>query len=1047
LTSAPVPSADAIRSTWRWLAHGAHGVSEVRAIHPESRTIAIGFFDDEEFFVRECVRVNADANVYVGIQPRPRRLLELAPNRIRTPSSGASASDIEVVTATVLDLDPVRPKNTASTAEELQGTIAVAGSVRRWCEDEGLVPPRMMMSGNGAQLWFALPPWTLGADQHERTKAGLKTFEAEVRARFQTQGVHVDSIHDLARIIKVIGTVSHKGNGSEDRPHRVSVALDGFERTEDPGLRARIEAGAHAEPLLLSLTSKVALPVVTLSPSAAGRTKARRTAEGALDHDHPVEMCSPVQRLWEQGADDRSVALFNLVRFFAHQGLGLEEITSLITDYDHRKLGKLDGRDGAAYVRQCFDKIGSTADVEGSIAPPCRSLQEQGLCQVNRTPGARCDLPSPEFDIDAAIAALPADLATGELESRLAPILKALSQRSALVHGKYLDALKQRLNLSLADLRKALTQAGESSNAARSTGADDDTVRGEPADAIDGEIYEDKSACRYYAFASEGETKIVSSFTLQPTMRIASEDGELLLCSARTDKRTIIASLRLPLAAFHSKRDLIRHLPSADLQWTGSDNNVQGLLRVLARQEVARCAGSSMLGDYKKGDMHLWLTPEGAITRDGFLEVSPVAYIPSGASLDQRVDYRPTNEAALLKTARVVFENLLAMNKPEVILPILGCFFATPMKPRFMERVGSFPILFIWGSPGSGKSTMCMDVFWPLFGLRDTEPYSATETEFALLKLLSSTRSVPVFIDEYKPFDMQRHRLNSLHRSLRRIYRGETEERGRADQTLSSYHLQAPVCVAGETRPTEAALLERLLTSNPDKTTLAEHPRYKAAFRALKSVDLTLFAPRYIQFCLGLDFDEALRAAQALTATFIQGRHVPLRVADNVTAMLLGVQLFEKFAQACDCELPDDIGLDAAIEVMLADLVETEHGVKNALDHFIEMLGVMAIQGDLRYGVHYIVDGTRVAIHLESAYDSFRSHCKRIDYEGEMVDLKALRRLIQENKKQKDYVVEESDRVYFTAEVGRRRAFIIDLEQTKLVTVDDFPAAQAHPNC
>ncbi len=56
---------------------------------------------------------------------------------------------------------------------------------------------------------------------------------------------------------------------------------------------------------------------------------------------------------------------------------------------------------------------------------------------------------------------------------------------------------------------------------------------------------------------------------------------------ALTDRGTTL-QLRLPLSAFHSKRDLIRQLPSADLQWTGTDNNVQGLLRVLARRPVPR---------------------------------------------------------------------------------------------------------------------------------------------------------------------------------------------------------------------------------------------------------------------------------------------------------------------------------------------------------------------------------------------------------------------------------------------------------------------------
>src|SRR5690606_40781998 len=110
-----------------------------------------------------------------------------------------------------------------------------------------------------------------------------------------------------------------------------------------------------------------------------------------------------------------------------------------------------------------------------------------------------------------------------------------------------------------------------------------------------------------------------------------------------------------------------------------------------------------------------------------------------------------------------------------------------------------------------------------VFGVRDAEPYSATETEFALLKLLSSTRSVPVFIDEYKPYDMQRQRLNTLHRYLRRLYRGEVEERGRPDLKVVSYQLQAPVCVAGEARPTEAALPARIITQNPEKNPQKEH--------------------------------------------------------------------------------------------------------------------------------------------------------------------------------------------------------------------------------
>ncbi len=951
--SAQSPNPEAIRATWRWLAHAPRGVSEVRVIRPAGGGVAgIGFFDDEDAFVRECVRGNATGNVYVGIQPRPRRLLESARNTLRPLKSGATKKDIEHLTATVIDLDPLRPKDLASTDEELALALDAATRAADWCIGEGLAPPRLMMSGNGAQLWFALPPTPVD----EGLLAGLKDFEAELRVRFQDARVHVDSIHDAARIIKVIGTVSRKGDGRPERPQRLSAWRSPFERIEDARLLERLK--------------RRSAPLLPVAPSTV--TKARRRPDGQYDWANPVDMCAAVRRLWQEGAEDRSLAIFNMVRFFAHKGLGLDEVTELILEYDRRGLGKLVGRDGPAYVRKAWEKVQATADKGGAVAPPCQAVRKLGLCQET---AARCDLPQ-------LAASTPAP--------------RTRKHRS--------------------DER--------------------DEEDAPPDDAIEGEILED-ARC-YYTVTARGDAKVVSSFTITPTSRVATEDGELILCEAHTDRGTTVP-LRLPLPAFHSKRDLIRHLPSADLQWTGSDNNVQGLLRVLARRPVPRRPGSNMLGEYRQGEHHLWLGPDCAIDKTGFVEPPPVVYVPSGASLDKRLSYLPTDDDTFLSIARVVFRYLPEVNTPAVILPVLGWFFATPMKASLMKAAGSFPTLFVWGTQGSGKSSLCIDIMWPLFGVRDAEPYSATETEFALLKLLTSTRSVPIFIDEYKPYDMQKHRLNTLHRYLRRLYRGETEERGRPDLKVNSYHLQAPVCVAGETRPTEAALLERVLTSNPEKTTLREKAGYQEAHRALRAVDLALFAPRYIQFCMGRDFEADLEIARAVTKTLLRERQVPLRIAENLTAMLLGVHLFEEFAKACGFELPEDLGVGAAVDAVLADVLETDHGVKNALDHFLELLGVMAVQGHLKHRVHYVFSEGRLALHLESAYDAFRAHCKRIDYQGEVVDLKALRRLIQENRKQSGFVVSESERVAFDGRDSRRRAVLLDLAKTGCVGADDFP--------
>ncbi|RKH04400.1 hypothetical protein [Corallococcus carmarthensis] len=1033
------PNPDSIRATWQWLAHAPHGVSEVRVIRPGGGGIVgLGFFDDEEAFVASCVAANAGGNVYVGIQPRPRRLLELAPNVLRPLKTGAGSKDIEVVTATVVDLDPVRPKDTASTEDELSLTIQVAEAAAAWCGAQGLVRPRLMMSGNGAQLWFALPPQSLEGESHERVQAGLKSFEAEFRARFASERVRVDSIHDVARIIKVVGTVARKGAGTAERPHRAAQALAGFERVEDAGLMARVlSAPVQQQVASQARPAQVALPLAPSSSAPQGTVKARRTETGEHDWARPVEMCGPVQRLWEQGAEDRSVAIFNMVRFFAHKQLGLDEITELVLEYDRRGLGKLKGRDGKAYISKAYEKVMATAREDGAVAPPCHSLQGLGYCRVNREPDVRCELYDVVFDIEKAVEAL-ASVPAQDVEYRLRPILEAIAHRPPSAQEKYLALLEVRTGQPAQKLRLSMARAVRTQAAGEGADTKGGGKSSSGDDTIDGEVFED--AYCYYTVTQRGEAKAISSFTFTPRAVVETEEGEVFLGDIRTDKGTSMEGARLPRRAFNSRKELLHHLPSVHTQWTGSDNNVQGLLRAVARRAVPRLPGTSVLGDFKRGAHHVWVAPGCTIGREGFLSASPVAYLPNGASLESRVRYEAADDDAFHEVASTVFECLLKINTPQVVLPMLGWFFATPMKPRFMEKVGSFPLLFPYGTQGSGKSSTCTEVFWPLFGVPKSDAYSVTETEFALVKLLSATRSVPVVLDEYKPSDMPLPRLHLVHRYMRRLYRGETEERGRPDLSVTSYRLQAPLCICGETRPTEAALVERILPVSPDKATV-QRREYRAVFRKLTSVNLALFAPRYIQFCLGRDFDKDYSLARAVADSFVKGRQVPPRVADNVTAMLLGIHLFEQFAQECGYPLPADLGAREAVDAVLKDVLEEETGVRNALDAFLQMLSVMAIQGELKHRVHYAFDEGRLCLHLESAYDAYRAHCKRIDYRGELVDTKALRRLIHENHRAGEYVLSPSERVCFAGKAVRRCALVIDASKASFISAEDFPHA------
>ncbi len=69
---------------------------------------------------------------------------------------------------------------------------------------------------------------------------------------------------------------------------------------------------------------------------------------------------------------------------------------------------------------------------------------------------------------------------------------------------------------------------------------------------------------------------------------------------------------------------------------------------------------------------------------------------------------------------------------------------------------------------------------------------------FPMLKMLSSTNAIPQWYDEFKKVDMKETDVDNLLRYMRRAYKGEVEDKGRADQTVETYNRTAPMACVGE---------------------------------------------------------------------------------------------------------------------------------------------------------------------------------------------------------------------------------------------------------
>lgn len=553
----------------------------------------------------------------------------------------------------------------------------------------------------------------------------------------------------------------------------------------------------------------------------------------------------------------------------------------------------------------------------------------------------------PVFLIDC----IPAETPKTELGDAIIPALELVRASNPLLREACIDLIRTNFRLKVGTVKAMLN----SLPALPEPKTSDKKVR-------KGEVFE--GAGHYYTLGREGEPLIVSSFIIEPTQRIlVDDDGEIIDARVTTEAGRAY-DVRFPRDAWNSRHSLLKVLRPVELQWTGSDENVQGVLRLVAARSVPTRSGTINLGYLDTEGGPRWVTPGSVLSSVGASTSEDIVYVPSGSSLSRRVRVsEPDDPRAEGAAAAVILRELLRVNTPEVMLPIIGWFFAAPLKPRITARLGRFPILVVWGTQGSGKSSLIMDVMWPLLGIVSSEPYSATETEFALLKLLSATNSVPVFIDEYKPFDMPRHRHNQLHRYMRRLYTGEVEERGRADQTVNTYHLAAPLCIAGETRPIEPALVERILTANPDKDALTRNLDHARAYARIKSVNPGLVTSGLIQFLLARPTEVDLVHARSLTDRYLGDREVPFRVRDNTTVMMLGLHHFREYAASLGVPIPE-LPFASAVQALLDDLLEGGGtAVKTGLDYFLEELSIMAVNGAIEHGRHYVYREGMLALH------------------------------------------------------------------------------------
>jgi len=468
-----------------------------------------------------------------------------------------------------------------------------------------------------------------------------------------------------------------------------------------------------------------------------------------------------------------------------------------------------------------------------------------------------------------------------------------------------------------------------------------------------GDIIEGENG--YYVERSRGRQRL-STFTFTPEILLEGDEDALvgsIKASGHTWKDVVLTR-----SAFNDRRALDKQLPVAAWVWLGRDDDVRALLPYLVKQledvGLPKARSTKVLGRHGS----YWVGPSQTLDVEGVYtgRDSPIVYLRTGREVP-RVRYT----GGVLPDLQL----LTQVNTPDVIWPVLSWFMVTPYKTMLEERGYKFPVLNLFGTRGSGKTSL-IKLMQKLIGYERPAIYDCGTTQFVLLSLLGSTNALPISFGEFRA---DSKRAEQFLQYVRLAYDTGHDPRGRSDQTTIDYPLIAPFTVDGEDILNDAAAKERIIAVPMHPDTIREGTSYHEAFKTLLGQPLNGLAKPYIQFTLRADLDELLVGATASVFKAFPAT-LPDRIRNNLVVCLCGVESMVSFASTMGLELPFPDAAEA-LGTALNAVYSERLGRGAALgDEFSEFLINTVAMG--KHSFYAIVEEGVLWFQLATAFDYWK---------------------------------------------------------------------------
>ena len=474
------------------------------------------------------------------------------------------------------------------------------------------------------------------------------------------------------------------------------------------------------------------------------------------------------------------------------------------------------------------------------------------------------------------------------------------------------------------------------------------------------------------------------------------------------------------------------------LSYTGSDGDLELLKAYISELDWSVKKGVKAMGIYEHEKGMVFVSMDGTVDANG-TAVDDIIQLEKYRSIDSTIlSAKPLTAPQLQKLG----EKLMSYNEPAKTISILswicGCF----IKEHLRKRNVKFPHLMLIGEAGSGKSNTLERVIMPVFSRAKIIAAGQT-TAFTLMKDAASSNVIPMALDEFKPSKIDKYRLDALLNHFRNSYDGQEGIRGRADQSIVSYELLAPLVVAGEESADEAAIRERsieLLFSKKDLRPIG----YRAAFQELcRSADLLGgFGHSLLNIALKTNVSECYSCYEEALGCF--SKEFPSRIVNNLACMVTGLRLLEKLCKSFGLTWHEAFPFSLEHCTKYIEYAAKEYLLdgglsnKSVVEQTLEIMSRMGLDPKSEYTI--CDGGTVLALRLNPIYDKYTKYRKDYAVVGETLTYAQFKKQLTHS----DYFLESNVQKRIGSE--NRRVWTLNYELLKArCDVSGFEITEIEP--